>query len=89
MQRARRVKSERESTAWVLTRQPRPALPCTVSFTRVAPSSGLDDDSLPASCKGIRDQIAAWIGVDDRDPRVSWKYDQRRGKQWAVEVSIA
>lgn len=56
-------------------------------MTRVAPSNGLDCDSLPASCKGIRDQIAHWLGVDDRDPRVKWAYEQRRGA-WGVEVFI-
>lgn len=57
-------------------------------MTRVAPSNGLDCDSLPASCKGIRDQIAQWLGVDDRDKRVRWVYEQRRGA-WGVEVAFA
>lgn len=87
-QRASRVRKERSDTAWILRAVQRPALPCVVTMTRVAPSNGLDCDSLPASCKGIRDEIAKWLGVDDRDPRVKWEYEQRRGKQWAVEVSI-
>lgn len=86
--RAKRVKAERESTAWVLTRQSKPALPCTVSFTRVGPSNGLDDDNLSSGFKGIRDEIAKWLGIDDRDPRVKWECDQRRGKEWSVEVVI-
>jgi len=34
--------------------------------------------------------IADALGIDDRDPRVSWRYAQRRGepKVYAVEVSI-
>jgi hypothetical protein len=70
---------------------PRPALPCVVLLTRVAPSAGLDDDNLSGSLKAIRDQVAHWLRVDDRDPRVSWTYAQRRGKrgEWAVEVSVA
>jgi len=61
-----------------------------VTLTRVAPSSGLDDDGLLASLKSVRDGIADALGVDDRDPRVTWAYDQRRGKpkEWAVEVRI-
>jgi hypothetical protein len=86
--RARRVRAERTATWACVTGKPRPALPCEVTMTRSAPSNGLDDDSLPASCKGVRDELARWFGVDDRDPRVKWAYAQKRGP-WAVEVSIA
>jgi fatty acid-binding protein DegV len=68
----------------------RPALPCTVTMTRVAPSEGLDDDNLRSALKAVRDQIAAWLGVDDRDPLVRWAYDQKRGaaRDYAVEVAF-
>jgi hypothetical protein len=69
----------------------RPALPAVILLTRVAPSRGLDDDSLPASMKAIRDGVADWLGLaDDRDARVRWIYDQRRGAkgEYAVEVTI-
>jgi predicted Fe-S protein YdhL (DUF1289 family) len=82
------VRKEREATAWMLAGQRRPMLPAVVHMTRIAPSNGLDDDSLPASCKGIRDEIAKWLGVDDRDPRVRWEYAQTRGKEWAVLVNV-
>lgn len=86
--RARRVKHEREVTALYLTAQKRPELPVVVTLTRIAPSNGLDpDDNLPSAFKGIRDQIAAWLGVDDRDrATVRYEYEQRRGP-WAVEIS--
>ena len=87
--RAARVKKERAVTAWVLAGKPRPALPCAVLLVRVGPSNGLDDDNLRGASKGVRDEIAKWLGVDDRDPLVTWAYDQRRGKEWAVEVEIA
>jgi hypothetical protein len=34
--------------------------------------------------------VADALGIDDRDPRVTWRYDQRRGKrgQYAVEITI-
>lgn len=83
-----RVKSERTSIHWALLGGPRPALPCTVLLVRVAPSDGLDSDNLQGSLKACRDGVADWLGVDDRDPRVAWRYDQRRGP-WAVEVEIA
>jgi|SRR6185369_16666309 len=88
--RAARVRKERETTAWTLAGKKPPPLPCTISLTRVGPSNGLDDDNLPGSCKGVRDQIAKWLGIDDRCKLVTWKYDQRRCMQgWSVEVEIA
>ena len=63
-----------------------PELPLVVTITRVAPSRGLDPhDGLGASLKGVIDGIADALGVDDRDPRVIWRLQQRRGP-WAVEV---
>lgn len=90
MARHRRVKAEREAVAWMLPKT-RPALPCVVTLTRVAPSSGLDvGDNLEGSLKAARDQVADWLGIDDRDPRVQWRYDQRRSRPrvWQVWVSF-
>jgi hypothetical protein len=66
-----------------------PLPPCTVTFTRVAPGRGLDpDENLPGSCKAVKDELAAMLGVDDRDPRVTWRYQQERG-EWGLWVHIA
>jgi hypothetical protein len=65
--------------------------PVVITLTRVAPSNGLDDDSLPASMKAIRDEITEWLGLDDdRTPLIKWQYDQRRGKrgEYLVEAVI-
>ena len=87
-QRSRRVLAERTATAWMLRTIELPALPCTVLVTRIAPSRGLDDDNLAGSLKGVRDQVAEWIGVDDRDTEVvRYCYAQRRGA-WGVEVEF-
>lgn len=59
----------------------------TVTLTRRAPRE-LDDDNLRAALKGVRDQIAEHMGVDDRDPRVTWEYGQVKGSA-AVLVTIA
>lgn len=64
-------------------------LTAVVTMTRVAPSRGLDDDNLRGALKSIRDGIADAFQVDDRDPRIRWRYEQRRGKDYAVEVEIA
>lgn len=62
----------------------------TVIVTRLAPSVGLDaHDNLRTACKPAVDGLADALGVtDDRDPRVAWRYDQRRAP-WGVEVTIA
>lgn len=86
--RARRVKAEKSMIAWSIVAQgvERPALPCTVTLTRVSPSRGLDGDNLQGSLKNVRDSIATWLLIDDADPRVTWVYAQKRGP-WGVEVS--
>jgi hypothetical protein len=87
--RARRVKAEeRNAVAWILNGKTRPALPVVVTMTRSAPSKGLDGDNLAGSLKAVRDQVAQWLGVDDADQRVTWKYGQCRGP-WGVEVEFS
>ena len=76
-------------TTWYHRRpKQRPALPCTVVLTRSAPSNGLDSDDLQGSLKGVRDQVAHWLGVDDRDSvQVHYTYAQVRGP-WAVHIQF-
>lgn len=100
MARARRVKRERRRVdaallagpGWRvqhhLRRQLQAGAKLVVTLERR--SRGLLDsgDNLPASMKGVRDQIAEWLGVDDRDPRVGWAYDQARASGFAVHITI-
>lgn len=50
-----------------------------VRIVRVAPRA-LDSDNLARACKAVRDGVADALGVDDRDPRVTWLPDQAKGK---------
>lgn len=85
---AKRVKKERDAAAWMLKSAMKPGLPCSVTLTRVAPSNGLDDDNLAGALKGVRDAVAQWIGVDDRDRQtVRYIYGQRRG-EWGVTIEF-
>lgn len=62
--------------------------PWTVTVTRVAPGSGLDGhDNLATACKHVIDEVAAWMGVDDRDERVEWRVEQEHGP-WGARVRI-
>jgi len=86
MARKRRVASERQAVAYVLGPQVKPTLPLIVTLTRIAPSNGLDDDNLAGSLKSVRDQVAEWLGVDDRDRKtVRYEYEQERGP-WGVRI---
>lgn len=87
--RARRVKAEREAVGWVVATVKPPKLPCTVTLTRLAPSNGLDSDNLQSSQKAVRDALAQWLGIDDKSPLVTWKYDQRRDKEYGVVVEVS
>lgn len=88
--RAARVKRQRTVVALTL-RAMRLHVPCVVTLTRVAPSSGLDDDNLRGALKAVRDGVADALGVDDRHPGVTWLYGQRRGsaRAYAVEIVIS
>ena len=88
-----RARKGQRSMAWAATRKtlgPAPTLPVVVTVCRVAPSQGLDPhDGLGAALKGCIDGIADGLGLkNDRDPRVQWVLEQRRGP-WAVEVHFA
>lgn len=93
--KARRAKEQRETTCLVIQSMlPKQKLPdgafVTVTMTRIAPTSLDVGDNLNSSFKHIRDGIADVIGWDDKDPRYTWKYDQRKGwpKEYAVNVKI-
>lgn len=98
--KARRVRAERMAVAnlWsYMTRAPwltagmlAGGERARVTLVRIAPRD-LDDDNLRPSMKAIRDEIADRLGLrNDRDPRVAWMYEQRRGipKQYAVEIHV-
>jgi hypothetical protein len=87
--KARIVKNERKAVALLWPKDRKVQLPCVVHLTRVSPRA-LDDDNLRGALKAVRDQVAAQIGVDDRDPRVTWTYAQARGapKWHAVHIDV-
>lgn len=98
--KARRVKAQRLATAWALSAR-RGALGVVqtvlreyglvVTIRRVA-SRSLDPlENLPASMKAVADEIAKWVGEDDRKgSRLRFVPDQRRGGvgEYAVEIEM-
>jgi hypothetical protein len=78
--RQRRAKIQRGAVA-MLCRHDRPPLTgggIVVKLTRVSPRPLDGGDNLPVALKAVRDEIAALYGVNDRDPRITWSYDQIR-----------
>lgn len=89
-ERAQHIKTQ---TFWALRAARPPAKyegeTLIVTLTRVGPTRGLDKDNLQGSLKYARDSIAEFIGVDDGSDAVTWRYEQRRGAVWRVEIYIA
>ena len=93
--RDRRVRAEREAAAYLCRTQPgwRPLAAgesVDVELLRIAPRA-LDDDNLAAAFKGVRDQVAAELGLAaDNDPRASWHYHQQRGRprEYAIRITV-
>ena len=58
-----------------------------VELTRIGKRL-MDDDNLAGSFKAIRDGIADALGLDDGDRLIAWRYHQRIGRDYAVEIGI-
>lgn len=86
--RAERAQNHRVSTRMVLRSVAAPLQPpVVVTITRVAPRK-LDSDNLAGSAKAVRDGIADWLGLDDGDERITWKYSQRQESQYGVRIEV-
>ena len=85
--RAKRVKTERTEAAFAVRVSRHKPLPCKVLLTRISPGT-LDDDNLQGALKAIRDGVADALGIDDRDPRVSWRYAQAKAGKGVYAVRI-
>lgn len=48
----------------------------------------MDDDNLAGAFKGIRDEMAKLLGVDDADDRIEWRYEQKVSASKGVHVTV-
>lgn len=83
----RRSKQQKRSVTFALFGHKLPALPATITLTRMGPGI-MDSDGLAASFKATRDSVAAAYGVDDGSPLYEWRYCQRRAKAYEVWIDI-
>jgi hypothetical protein len=76
---AHRKKLTKQCDAILLLAGKPPELPVVVEWTRFS-SRGLDKhDQLAPAIKTPTDRVAAWLGCDDADPRIDWRYAQLPG----------
>lgn len=86
--RSRRVKREKSAVRLVLSQYTPPTTGTLhVTLTRCSPRL-LDIDNAWASMKAPIDATAEWLGVDDNDPRLEWRVEQRKVKRADVGVII-
>jgi hypothetical protein len=87
VRRKREVKAAIAAALPTIT--PPPALPVVVTLTRVGTGTRpLDDDNLRRALKAVRDVVAGWLGADDADPRIRWRYRERRDYTPAVVIEV-
>jgi hypothetical protein len=85
--KARKIAAQRAAVADAIGLCDRPALPCVVTITRRSLGRALDDDNAVSSAKATRDAVAEWLGVDDRDPRVTGVVAQERAPRDVFAVA--
>lgn len=85
---AKRKAQHRECVRLLMRGQKAPALPVTVTLTRVSAGTMDEHDNLPSCFKHIVDELAVWLGIDDADKRVTWKYGQQKCKAGSFSVIV-
>jgi len=89
--KARRAKNQRFAARSILCsrRPPDTEHSYLVTLTRVGPRR-LDPGNFQGCFKHVQDGVADWLGIDDGDPRIEWRYKQEKGKprEYAVRIII-
>lgn len=89
--RFRRFKGQREAVVMAWYETGLRHLGCfprlIVTFTVLGPRR-MDDDNCAGACKACRDAVAALLDCDDADPRVEWRYEQRKEKKHGLEITL-
>jgi hypothetical protein len=95
--RAIRAEKEREATKHALWQRchditphvlhDRPDLGARVTFHRPYEQRPLDNDNLSGACKYPRDEVAAFLGLDDSTDRIHWIHTQSAAPRTGVKQS--
>ncbi len=84
-------RASHRTAVWAsMSGKPLPALPITVTLTRISAGELDEHDNLRGAMKAVVDQIAEQYGIADKDKRIEWKYEQLTGprRYYAVRVRI-
>jgi hypothetical protein len=90
--RAKIVRAQRAAVALSWSRwgmKGKATEPSVVTLSRIAPRR-VDDDNLRGLLKGVRDEVATQLGVDDGGKLVKWRYEDRKGavREHAVQIRV-
>lgn len=89
--KAARVKAERLAVRLCLNARSLRcpfAPPMVVTLTRLS-NSRMDSDGVVGAMKSVRDEIAAWLGIDDRhDHLVAYDYAQAKAPRGVFAICI-
>lgn len=91
--RADRNALQRRTTRWMLKGNAvEPTVPAgqclVVKLTRIARQT-MDGDGNTIAFKAVRDEVAAYFGLDDADPRLRFEYAQAKGTPAAVRIELS
>jgi hypothetical protein len=75
--RRARSRDQRQRVCEALAPYEPPALPVEVTVFRTGWNMLDEHDNLRLACKSVVDAIAEFLGIDDRDGRVTWLYAQK------------
>jgi capsular polysaccharide biosynthesis protein len=78
--RANRVQRERKAVSKALEGKSPPSVPVTLILVRTGWAC-LDPDGLACATKTVVDQVAAWLGIDDRHPDLHVQLAQRTTRE--------
>ncbi len=84
---ARRVRTIRSAISFAMVLYPIHP-PAIVLITRYSQQLLDKHENLPMSMKPVVDEIAAFAGVDDKDPRWDWRYAQERAIDFGVRIEL-
>lgn len=65
-----------QTTLFLRSLAKKPELPCHIVLVRIAPRELDRHENLPMAFKAVVDGIADWFGINDRDKRLSFEYEQ-------------
>ena len=86
-EKQRQKETAKTYTAGALSGRAPMTPPLIITITRIGKRK-MDSDNLAYAAKAVRDGIAAALGINDGDERLTWEYPQEIGKEYGVRVEI-